>query len=212
MRPEQNRATRYEIESWRATSRAAQSGRIAPSTGQTSTQELSPSQMSLTISYAIAALRIGWRLLNLEHAVERGAGPPFRRLGDLNHVHRLALHDALERPQEILRRYSIHSSAHAEVLREDRDLLVREGPRQALDQVVLRADRPARSGRRLAERPDDVFRRSHVVGGPRDVVRHLRVDQDLDVRIFGPALEHVPVLKLGMHGAAALPDDHLRAP
>src|SRR5262245_14709464 len=64
---------------------------LMQSTGHTSTQDDSPSQMSFTISYAMHSSRDRAAVsVDLQHPVERDARPLLRLLGDANRVHDLA--------------------------------------------------------------------------------------------------------------------------
>ena len=120
-----------------------------------------------------------------------------------------AVDQRLHRPDEVRQVDAVHRRAVADGLVEEDDPLVRVGCGEALDQVELGADRPGGAGGGGLDRLDDELGRTDQVRGQDDLVGALGVHDDLDAgdrlaqrrdRVGGePAV----------HGAVALPEDHL---
>src|SRR5262245_53971840 len=98
---------------------------------------------------------------DLEHPIERDLGPALRIVGDDDLVVDVTLEQALEDPEQVVRRHAEHRRAEATewIERHDRalggDLLG-----EPVDEVNLGRDRPDGTNRTALYRLDDVFSRA----------------------------------------------------
>ena len=130
-----------------------------------------------------------------EHPVERQPRLALLRLvGDDDLVLDLAFDQALEHPEQVIRRHPEHRRAQAaERIERDDGSIGRDLVGEPVDEMHLGRDRPDAADRALRHDLDDPLGRSALVRRLHDVERALRVRDDLALGILLP--ERVDLLR-----------------
>src|SRR5699024_2428272 len=123
-----------------------------------------------------------------EHSCQRLAGGIGHRVVDRDLIDGLTVDERLEHPGDVAGVDPVHRRTRADDGIEAEDRVLRMLGGQPLDEVDLRADGEGRRLIRLGDGLRDVCGRAGLIGGGHGLARALGVDDDADVRMFGPGL------------------------
>src|SRR2546430_489348 len=147
-----------------------------------------------------------------KHPVERDLRPVLLRVGNDDAVVHVAVDEAFEHPQQMVRRDPEHRRAKApELIERQHGALGRDLAREAVHEVDLGADGPRRTHRTSLHRLDDVFGRSGIIGRLHDVPWNFGVHDHADARMLRAKQFDLPHGEARVHRAVPLPQQHARA-